>query len=88
MLTACCQNYDDVVGGRSDRLSAALSESLQLVATLCKMTTMIVMMMTMDVIMLAMVAIMLVMVVIMLAMVVIMLVVLIVAPSFVDSFCH
>jgi len=26
-------NYDDVVGGRSDRWSAALSDSLQLVAT-------------------------------------------------------
>jgi len=66
-------NYDDVVGGRSDRLSASLSESLQLVATWCKMATMIVMMMAMGV--------MLVMVAIMLAM-------LIVAPSFVDSFCH
>ncbi len=51
-------NYDDVVGGRSDRLSASLSESLQLVATWCKMVTMIVM--VMGVIMLAMVAIMLV----------------------------
>ena len=52
------------------------------------MATIIVMMMAMGLIMLAMVAIMLAMVVIMLSMVVIMLVVLIVAPSFVDSFCH
>ena len=50
------------------------SPSLQLVATLCKMVEMIGMMMAMVMIMLAMVA--------------IMLVVLIVAPSFVDSFCH
>jgi hypothetical protein len=33
--------YDDVVGGRSDRWSAALSESPALVATSCKMATMI-----------------------------------------------
>ena len=50
------------------------SHSLQLVATWCKMVEMSGMMMAMVMIMLAMVA--------------IMLVVLIVAPSFVDSFCH
>ena len=43
-------NYDDVVGEQSDRWSAALSESLQLVATWCKMATMIVMVVIMMVI--------------------------------------